>query len=1822
MQSGGVGPYCTTKPERAAAVRPSFCWEGAVINHVSFLCRATMAAMLTLCCALPAVVHADSDEVTPEEQFHRRIKMSDDIQRLGDNAFGESIDLYTGELSFRQVDVSLRGTGPDIVIARTFSPGWRTGLDFPEDGAFADWQLDVPRLTSLVGADVTGAYASFGGQWQANGLTPDQRCANMTHTPMLPGTNGALFDDSDWWHGYSLAIPGAGTQAVLSRATNTTQPSMVDANGQPMTFPAMTGQHWMIGCESPTASGEPGDAFLVVSPDGTRYHLNWFNYYAGQRVNLPNPPPGKHVSARLASAEAVATKVEDRFGNWVQYHYQGRRLMSIDASDGRKVALVWRPETDWIDHITLTDASGATRTWTYQYADEKQLLANTTQYLGRLSGVALPDGSLWQFNLQSLLSATVGPNTGVEPSCAKGYFQVANQGKTFSGSMTAPSGLTGSFTLTPTQRIREGASRPPAGCTPSLEPYFIPSSYFNNALTQKHYTGANVDSTWTYAYGNPPLYWADQCAGGVCPQHTVWTDTTQPDGSVVRAEFDNTLAGPLEGKLTATRTGFHAQDGSATQVEVSGYADVGAAGLGNPIGFALDPLANTAMQNNQLPLNLKQISQDGNLFSWTADGFDIFARPSFITRSSDVPGQVAAHEQHSYLNDTSRWLLGLPVSTVNSDTQEIIRRNAYDANSVLMGRYAFEHLLMSYQFDAQGHLVSFADGNGHATSLSNYKFDVPRTIGYPDQTTGQFAVDDFGDITAVTDQSGATTQYHYDAVGRMTEVDYPAGDTVAWSAKRYTYAFVNTAERGIGAGHWVRTVTEGPKTITTYFDALWRPVISTTAGGGQAVSQRTDYDWAGREHFTSYVNDGTPDLVSMGLGKATAYDVLGRVTLSVIASELGNLNTTTAYLPGAQVQVTDPRGKVTTTSYQVFDEPDASRPVRVDAPAGIVQVTSRDIYGNVLSIGQGTAAGALLARTWTYDLYHRVCRVHDPESGDRVTAYDAADNIVWSAAGQPAGGAGCAYDQVAAAAHTSRTYDALNRVTSIVYPTGTDPASFTYDANGRQATATSGLVSWTFGYNKRGLLTAEHLSVDGYSFPLDYGYTTEGVPSSVTYPDGKNVASAPDALGRPTAAGPYAAGGAYFPDGKLKSATLGNQVTYMAQENARQLLSNQTYGNGATLAVSQDLAYDASGNLLSRTDLTAGGQRTASFTYDDLDRLVTATAGNLWGTESYGYDVLNNLTGIANSDGQSVYGYDASNRLNAVTRGGTTVHSFAYDARGNTVQRDGKTFVFDDADRLVGIQGQDSYLYDAAGRRVRSQKGQGSTPTYWAYNGAGKLMFAYDAGTTLGTDYIYLGTQMVASTQNSLSKVIGQLEGVANTSQGTADLLGWTCSTGMTQSIQVEAFVNGGPGSGTSMGVFTANVASEPAVAQQCHVGSGAFRFDIPLTDSFRLAHTGQALFVVGKSPVGGADVVLPGSGAALVPASVLAPAAPASVTASVAADLGSIQVNWGGSSGATSYGAQEQVNGGAWQPVSGISGTSFTIGQPADASYAFRVQSCNTNGCSGWTVSNTATIAHVPPAPASISVPGSSTGAIPVSWSAAAYATSYELQESVNGGGWASVYSGGATSTTIGVGVTSSVVLRVRACNGNGCSGFTQGNAVTVTIAPSSAPGLSGGGTSTNGSYALSWTSVAGATSYTLIESVNGGGATVVQAANATSWGTSGRGNGTYVYQVQACNAGGCGPFSGGVSVTVSLIPAVPANVFLNMTGNGKIAKYTVSWSAVPGATWYEMVRSDTMQQLYSGTALSAVLASNVRLQDGISYTGMVRACNASGCSAWAVAS
>jgi hypothetical protein len=131
--------------------------------------------------------------------------------------------------------------------------------------------------------------------------------------------------------------------------------------------------------------------------------------------------------------------------------------------------------------------------------------------------------------------------------------------------------------------------------------------------------------------------------------------------------------------------------------------------------------------------------------------------------------------------------------------------------------------------------------------------------------------------------------------------------------------------------------------------------------------------------------------------------------------------------------------------------------------------------------------------------------------------------------------------------------------------------------------------------------------------------------------------------------------------------------------------------------------------------------------------------------------------------------------------------------------------------------------------------------------------------------------------------------------------------------------------------------------------------------------------------------------------------------------------------------------------------------------------------------------------------------------------------------------------------------------------------------------------------------------------ENTNGAGWVTIGNNGSGALGICGKGDGTYYYQVQGCNAAGCGPFSGVVAVTVSNIPPAPPAVTFTTTYHGtNKPTVLVKWVAQPYATRYDLLENN--QNTYSGPNLSASALQT----PGVTLIYMVRACNAVGCSAY----
>jgi len=178
--------------------------------------------------------------------------------------------------------------------------------------------------------------------------------------------------------------------------------------------------------------------------------------------------------------------------------------------------------------------------------------------------------------------------------------------------------------------------------------------------------------------------------------------------------------------------------------------------------------------------------------------------------------------------------------------------------------------------------------------------------------------------------------------------------------------------------------------------------------------------------------------------------------------------------------------------------------------------------------------------------------------------------------------------------------------------------------------------------------------------------------------------------------------------------------------------------------------------------------------YDDLDRLSSASAPNVWGSATYKYDPVDNLRVANVGTRNTTISVNANNQVNTVAINGANT-SYIFDTRGNLKSKGTQTFGFDLGNRLTTSSLGGNYAYDGLGRRTKIASSDSSTRIQ-VYSQAGQLLWATSTGgprPTSTTAYIYLAgkqidlrTELVATQAVSLGVMVSVLVQSRRTAAG------------------------------------------------------------------------------------------------------------------------------------------------------------------------------------------------------------------------------------------------------------------------------------------------------------------------------------------------------------------------------------------------------------------------------------------------------------------------
>jgi YD repeat-containing protein len=292
-----------------------------------------------------------------------------------------------------------------------------------------------------------------------------------------------------------------------------------------------------------------------------------------------------------------------------------------------------------------------------------------------------------------------------------------------------------------------------------------------------------------------------------------------------------------------------------------------------------------------------------------------------------------------------------------------------------------------------------------------------------------------------------------------------------------------------------------------------------------------------------------------------------------------------------------------------------------------------------------------------------------------------------------------------------------------------------------------------YAYDPKGRLITETRTVNGVAYATGYSYDSAGRLSGMSYPSGRTLTYAFDALGRTSqvsTTAPPAQGGAtqvlaqniqYHPLGGVKSYTLGNGQIYARSIDLDGRIASYTLGNA-----NYTIGFDDASRI---TSIAQAGNpaNSNSYGYDSLDRLTQAILPS--SSYGYGYDGVGNRTSKTIGANSDTYSYStSSNRLATLTPASGPARTFQFDANGSTVDDGLKQLAYDPRGRLVQAStaaGATTYTVNALGQRAR--KTNSSSDVVYLYDSRGRLIAEAGPGGNARREYVYLNDIPIAVVQ-------------------------------------------------------------------------------------------------------------------------------------------------------------------------------------------------------------------------------------------------------------------------------------------------------------------------------------------------------------------------------------------------------------------------------------------------------------------------------------------
>ncbi|GAB3661473.1 LysM peptidoglycan-binding domain-containing protein [Ramlibacter alkalitolerans] len=745
-----------------------------------------------------------------------------------------------------------------------------------------------------------------------------------------------------------------------------------------------------------------------------------------------------------------------------------------------------------------------------------------------------------------------------------------------------------------------------------------------------------------------------------------------------------------------------------------------------------------------------------------------------------TPGNFKLATVRDALNQTTTFTYGAGLTTV-TDALGLATRYSFDASGrltkIVAPAVTGTTPVQQFGYNANGDVTSVMDGQGRAVTFAydangNQVLQrdqagntVTRTFDARNQllTESVYVVPDPDGAGLAEAATPLTTRYVYDAAGR-NQLRFVVSDEGRVTEHRYN-----------GFGERIASIT--------YTAALY-PTAALAAGAAlaeagvaawaalqnPAATQRVDFAYDGRGQLQSRTSFASVSATGAGVAdgsqsvQAYVHDQAGFLLKTVSA-----VNGTTSYTYdglGRVLSTTDALGSVTLTQYA-----DSAGKTVVTLANGLVKTSTYDKAGRLVSVAEGSAAGALLGETkYFYDADNRLRMTQDPTGARTWILYDAAGRKV--------------ADVDANGSMTEYAYDGSDRLTyaidwgnavdtALLVDLAGQPVTTVTAAALRPLASTSDHATWRE-YDAAGRLlrlaessgSGQTAAVtenryDGASRLLDVvRYATLAPTSGVT-----GVVK-PGAVPAPAASVDDRLTRNFYGDDGLLAGTLDAEgyLTSFKYSAAGQLAETMRYATATAAALraegtlaqltpvanKADLRsvnlYDGKGQLIGAVDAEAylteyvydnNGNQTVSIRYATRVTAAVTTTSSVGAirpaaspqdrTTSRTYDPLDRLLAETTPEGvRTEYGYDRLGNVVSTVRAALTTEKRTllaqYDLQGRMVAElsakgaalltGGQTQAQVDA---IWAQYAKRHTYDAAGRRTSTTDAVGNR-TLFFYN--------------------------------------------------------------------------------------------------------------------------------------------------------------------------------------------------------------------------------------------------------------------------------------------------------------------------------------------------------------------------------------------------------------------------------------------------------------------------------------------------------------------------